>query len=111
VILSTGRFVVIRDKFCQQDGHLVLIAHYWESEADCAAGKPPVASHDHMFINGNAEAHEPIHPNDDSVGPMIAGVLNTAVCSVHRVRTDHVRGEDKSGWLAHPHVQALEVTP
>jgi hypothetical protein len=108
--LKNDRVVLIRDKYLTADGHLVIQAEYWYSEADHAA-RPydPRASHDHLFI-----AQSPISPDDPHVLAHIREVLNAAISPngdcVMALR-HHSRGNhDRHGWMAHPHVAALEVT-
>jgi hypothetical protein len=109
--LTTGRFALIRKKFANADGHLVIEAHYWDSEADYES-RPgsPRAAHDHMFVSrGPSGELSAIRPDDPHVGAAILSVLNGTVDSALAVRT-HAVGEDRFGWLAHPHVQAIEVS-
>jgi len=112
MILPNGRFCLIRHKFANADGHLVIEAYYWDGEAEHKAFPyEPRAVHDHMFVSRKLDSGDlvSVNPDDPHVGAAILAVLNGTVDSSIALRKHDV-GEDRFGWLSHPHVQALEVT-
>ena len=110
MILPNGRCCVIRERYANAGGHLVVEAEYWDGEAEhIAAPDHPHASHDHEFCTKNGAK---IDPADPHVGDFILSVLNGVTKADRNLSCrPHPRGEDKCDWLKHPHVAALEVTP
>jgi hypothetical protein len=109
-ILPSGRVVVVCDKFVRDDGHLVIVARYWSDEADFKANPDkPRAEFDHLITSKT-----PIDPTDPNVGPCIGAIfaaVDVANEKYSPASDGHERGNaDPFGWLAHPHVSAIEVT-
>jgi hypothetical protein len=115
MILPNGRFCLIREKTVLQPGEqaglvceggeLLVVADSWRDEADHKARpNQPRASWGHVF----RFAPLPANFND--------WLLNVLADHARNEKIDHGPhhkwkrgGEDKHGWLSHPHVRALEV--
>ncbi len=117
MILPNGCFCLIREKStvragqqpgCVCDGtELLIVADYWRNEADYEARPDrPRGSWAHIF------RLKPL-PEDFETE------LLTVLCS-HAINEQIDHGphhvwrrapKDPHGWLSHPHVKALEVTP
>jgi hypothetical protein len=108
ISLPNGRYCLIREKYANAGGHLVIEADYWDSEADYnQRPNTPEASHDHEFCSKDGAA---ISPDDPQVGHHILSLLNAVTKDDRNFACKpHPRGADKVGWLDHPHVQSLGV--
>jgi hypothetical protein len=139
VILPNGQFCLIREVISSLDRGLVLIVDHWDDQAAHDRGEPPHSSHDHGFgpykeperdesgqiVYLDAEKNrfnclKRDCVDSDDVGGRILKVLNQGhvvgarVAAVNGLWIDRARAKatyDHWGFLAHPHVQALEVTP
>ncbi len=104
MLLPSGRFYLIRDKFVRDDGHLVLHFQLWRDEADYQA-RPhePRAEHDGRW-DGCAFYKEVMIDR-------LERCLDADGNGIRSVDTRHKRGtSDPHGYLSHPDVAALEVT-
>jgi hypothetical protein len=114
VILPNGRFCLIRDKYVDALGDLVVEVEYWRDEADHSARpQHPREAHEHGFTVRDklTGARIAISPSFDVLGMLLNSM---APCTREDGHTAIVRRErhagDPHGYLSHPHVQALEVT-
>jgi len=107
VILRSGGFCAIREKSVDHRDWLLLVVDYWDSEADFKAGKPPILQSDHDWGPG----HEKIADLLPQLLVPIEGEHTSGRRGDHRDHTRKRGASDPHGFLAHPHVQALEVTP
>lgn len=128
MILPNGAFCLIKERAVDADGNLLLIVHSWDSESH--HGAAPAAPHSiqhhgfgpwkdykqrpgvaHLCLDGTSR---PVTQSDD-VGSLIAKALEKCHAPGTRQRESSahiVRGnEDRWGFLSHPHVVALEVSP
>lgn len=116
--LPSGRFVQFRDKFITSDGHLCLMIELWPSEAYYKARPDePRAAHDwlHLVPVNDAGARVNVDPQSNLTPGLVAILERTlgpdGSGEVNVFRGHSRRPDDPYGWLSHPHVQALEVTP
>jgi hypothetical protein len=107
-----GRFCVVSAPLAPGDHHwLTLVCDLWDSEEDCKAGRPPVLRVDPQF--GHRFILDPVR----DVGGDILAVIDSHYKGGRRgpildpARHPTKAVADTLGLLAHPHVQALEVTP
>jgi hypothetical protein len=121
MILPSGACVLIREKSNDQDGRLLIVAEYWASESDQKHGNPLIVRHDHRF-GVPCPQHHDIEARRQSLAqsPQSERVIRTLEhhwgLASSGVTGDHEnkqqsRGKDVFGFLSHPDVQAIEVTP
>jgi len=109
--LRNGRFLLIREIYLTDEGAVVFVCEYWRDQADHDMRPDrPRASHSHLFKL--APGHPPL-TEDNEVWPSIESVfVGHSACEGLHYTHPHTRGTaDSQGWLAHPHVAALGVTP
>jgi hypothetical protein len=100
------------------DGDLVVHAEYWLSEADhlTRPGKPREA-HDHLWRHVDPVTRERsvVGLRDSNLGAAILAVLTGHLQGngpwPNAVRAHPRLYSDPYGWLSHPFVRALEITP
>ena len=114
VILPNGRYCLIRDKYIDALGDLVIEVEYWRDEADYRARpKQPREAHEHGFTvrDKATRLRRSLAASEDVMGMLIAAMVPCARDDGHVaiVNRDRHAG-DPFGHLSHPHVQALEVT-
>lgn len=124
--MSSGAFCLIREKSVDADGRLLLIVQSWDSEEHFmdAPGAPHSIQHHRIGPRmtytrrpGSRFAFDGTPrrclPTDD-IQSQIVGILNKHHAPGQRqydLGTEIPRSnDDKHGYLAHPHVQAIEVT-
>ncbi len=139
MMLPNGCYCLVRDVISSPDRGLVIVADYWDSQEAHDRGEPPHSSHDHgfgAFKEPKRDEHgrwvpAPDRPDhvvmvkrkclsSDDVASRIQASLDAAHApGIRNVAVDErwlagARPDgqtDHWGFLAHPHVQALEVTP
>jgi hypothetical protein len=118
VILPNGRYCLIRDKYINSDGDLIVHAEYWLSSADCQARPDsPREAHDHLWrhVDRVTCQRSTVMLADSNLGPRMIEVFNAHLQGdgpwPNAVRQHPRHVSDPYGWLDHPFVRSLEVTP
>jgi hypothetical protein len=115
MILPSGQFALIRDKYLTHEGFLVLVVEQWRDAADHAANPAtPRCAHDHLFQpyhRPETGSYESV-PASHDLTPHILAAIDAAEHDGTIAVREHLRGAvDAYGLFAHPHFAALEVTP
>jgi hypothetical protein len=118
VILSNGHYCLIRDKYVNADGDLIVHAEYWLSSADCQARPDsPREAHDHLqrHVDRVTGERTAVNREDAILGCKMLAMFNAHLQGEgpwpNAVRQHPRHTSDPYGWLDHPFVQSLEVTP
>jgi hypothetical protein len=113
--LPNGRFALVRDKYIDKLGDLVIHAEYWRDEADFLAHPDdPREAHDHGFTIRDPRSRErrPIVEADDLRSMILGAMIPCQRNDGHRAVVGRERhAGDPFNYLGHPHVKTLEVTP
>ena len=113
MILPNKRFALVRDRYVDGFGDLVVEVEYWRDEADYHARPDhPREAHEHGFTTRDEQRQRrPVLPSED----LLARIL-PVLCACTRddghiaIRNRERHPSDPHGYLSHPHVEALEVT-
>ncbi|HEV8068694.1 MAG TPA: hypothetical protein VGP76_13235 [Planctomycetaceae bacterium] len=113
MILPNGRYCLIRDKYVDALGDLVVEAEYWRDEADFRSRpKEPREAHEHGFTTRDERRQRrPVVSSEDLLArilPVLCGCTRDDGHVAIRNRERHP--SDPHGYLSHPHVEAIEVT-
>jgi hypothetical protein len=114
MILPNGRFCLIRDRYVDALGDLVVEAEYWRDEADFRSRpREPREAHEHGFttLDPATMLRRPVEATEDLLPRLIAAMVPCVRDDGHvAIKKRDRHSSDPYGYLTHPHVEAIEVT-